>query len=94
MPEPTTPDEEEAEEEQQPLPKQLLTERRSTRNRRSLHDDCNEEDDLPSAKIPFCPVFYPTAEEFHDFSGYVAKCVKKCGPIGIFKVSDEHAELL
>ena len=93
MPEPTTPDEEEAEEEQQPFPK--LNERRSSRlNRRSLDDDCNEEDDLPSANIPICPVFYPTPEEFHDFSGYVAKCVKKCGPIGIFKVSDEHTELL
>lgn len=42
---------------------------------------------MDNDKIPFCPSFHPTAEEFSDFSGYIAKCVKKVGHIGIFKVS-------
>lgn len=96
MPEPTTPDEEEAEapEEQRPMPKPVIERRSSRLNKRSLDDDCNEEDDLPSAGVPFCPAFYPTAEEFHDFSAYIAKCVKKCGHVGIFKVSDQDSEFL
>ena len=32
-------------------------------------------------------MFYPTLEEFKDFSGYVTKVEKEIGNIGIFKVS-------
>ncbi len=37
--------------------------------------------------IKECPIFRPTTEEFRDFSGYLDKCVKSIGNIGLFKVS-------
>jgi hypothetical protein len=39
-------------------------------------------------EVPFCPVFYPSEEEFKNFSSYVEYCVKQVGDIGIFKVSN------
>ena len=38
-------------------------------------------------KVEEAPVFYPTLEEFKDFSGYVTKVENEIGNIGIFKVS-------
>jgi len=38
--------------------------------------------------IKTCPVFHPTAEEFVDFEGYLNKCVKQIGTIGLFKVRE------
>jgi jumonji domain-containing protein 2 len=35
---------------------------------------------------PVAPTFYPTMEEFKDFAGYLTKCEKTVGNIGIFKV--------
>tara|TARA_B110000285_G_C15130529_1_gene623237 strand:- start:3178 stop:3399 length:222 start_codon:yes stop_codon:yes gene_type:complete len=37
--------------------------------------------------IPLCPVFYPTEQEFKNFSAFLESCVSKIGTIGIFKVS-------
>jgi hypothetical protein len=35
--------------------------------------------------IPYCEVFYPSALEFKDFSGYIGK-VTKIAKSGVFKV--------
>jgi len=37
--------------------------------------------------IKECPVFYPTMEEFQDFSGYLERVEATIGYAGIFKVS-------
>lgn len=42
------------------------------------------QDDL--ANIPEMPVFYPTVNEFKDFTKYVEECEKKAGTAGAFKV--------
>lgn len=46
-----------------------------------------QEDPTLADNIPQCPVFYPTTEEFTDFTSYVEKCVSQIGTTGIFKVS-------
>ncbi len=38
-------------------------------------------------QISFCPVFYPSEQEFLNFTSYIEKCVSQIGDIGIFKVS-------
>lgn len=44
-------------------------------------------EDEKEGTLTWCPEFYPTKEEFANFSGYIEKCVSTLGKQGIFKVS-------